>query len=386
MTNLQILRPAQGTWWMEVLAHSYQYDFYHLPQYHALAEKRGEGGAHLFVYEEGEYVIALPLLFRPIEEVLCHTRSGRGYWDASCVYGYAGPVVSHLDIPAPVQRNFRSALKKVLRERHVVSVFSRLHPLVPKQEVLDGLGTRKSAGRTVSIDLTLPVAVQRARYRKNHKRDINRLRRLGVTCCHDPAGGYLDDFVALYYETMSRVSAADTYFFERSYFEELTSVLAAQMHLFVGLLEGTVICGGLFGLCNGIVQYHLGGTRDEFLDLSPLKLLLDEVRLWATACQAHVFHLGGGVGGGEDSLFHFKAGFSDRTHAFALWFWVVLPEVYDRLCKEKTRWSERYGLDPHTSQYFPNYRCPICPRGEIAHLGGTLGNTCHISEKSLSRS
>ena len=42
------------------------YDFYHLPAYHDMAEDADEGAPRLFVYTEGDHVIAIPFLLRPI--------------------------------------------------------------------------------------------------------------------------------------------------------------------------------------------------------------------------------------------------------------------------------------------------------------------------------
>jgi len=366
VAELEILRPEQHAKWIEVLQSSFQYDFYHLPQYQALAEERGEGGAHLFLYKEGRYFVAIPLLVRPIDTIPCHAQTGKGWWDATSVYGYAGPIASHPDVPESVLHNFRSALSRTLQERQIVAVFSRLHPLIPQQGLLAGLGELVSAGQTVSIDLTLPVDVQRAQYRNNHKRDINMLRRLNLSCTHDDKVAFIDDFIEIYYETMRRAGASNAYFFEHLYFERLVTTLESTMHLFVCLLDNRVICGGLFALCDGIVQYHLGGTRNEFIELSPMKLLLDGVRLWANERQACVFHLGGGVGAQEDALFHFKAGFTDRRHEFTIWRWVLLPDVYDQLCEEKIRCSRQLGLDSVGNGFFPAYRCRECSQTKVA--------------------
>jgi hypothetical protein len=65
-----------------------------------------------------------------------------------------------------------------------------------------------------------------------------------------------------------------------------------------------------------------------------------------------VLHLGGGRGGAEDSLFRFKAGFSDRRHAFATWRWVVRPEAYERLCAARRAAG---GPEPPAG-FFPAYR------------------------------
>jgi hypothetical protein len=362
MAELSVVRPEQANQWMAVLGKSSQYDFYHLPAYHALAEQRGEGKASLFVYAQGEHLIALPLLLRPVEAVSGLAQAGAGWWDATSVYGYAGPIASGADIPTPVIAGFQATLTEALRAQGVVAVFSRLHPLLPQRPFLAGMGECIPLGQTVSIDLTLPPEAQRAQYRQNHKANINRLVRLGVACAEDASLAHLGQFVALYHESMRRVGAAPYYFFDQGYFESLLSILEGRGHLFMCVREGQMICGGVFVLCKGIVQYHLGGTRDDALHLAPMKLVFDTVRLWANAQGARAFHLGGGLGAQEDSLFQFKAGFSKLRHEFETWRWVVIPEVYERLCAEMAHWNAEHRLQP-TPDYFPAYRSPTVPLG-----------------------
>jgi hypothetical protein len=347
---------------MAALGRSTQYDFYLLPEYHALAEEQGEGDARLFVYTQDEYTLALPLLLRSLEGVPGFNGKGKGWKDATSVYGYAGPVASRADVPAEVIRRFQAAVHGQLRELGVVSVFSRLHPLLPQAHLLAGLGECKTLARTVSIDLTRPPEVQRSLYRKNHREGVNRLRRSGISCDRDDSPEALDEFVALYHETMRRVGAADAYFFPRSYFDNLRRRLGPRVNLFVCRREGRIISGGIYIECDGIVQYHLGGTLTEHLKLAPMKLLTDEVRLWGTAQGLKTFHLGGGATSQpDDSLLHFKMGFSDCLHQFAVWRWVLYPEVYQQLCQDRGRWNDSHGLRPALPEYFPEYRTPTVP-------------------------
>jgi len=355
MASLDVLTTQEPDRWIQVLEHCAPYDFYHLPQYHALAEETGEGDAHLFVYGEGECTIALPLLLRSLDEEILQS-VGALWRDATSVYGYAGPVCSHREVPDALIRNFQSALSEKLRELRVVSVFSRLNPFLSQNALLAGLGEYR-VSRTVAIDLTLPPAEQRSKFRKRYKVAINRLRRLGLTCIHDQNGSHLREFMQIYYETMQRVEAAERYFFTPEYFERLWESLESRIHLFVCLFEGRAIAAGLFVACHGILQYHLGGTLNDAYELAPMKLLVDEVREWATGQGIRVFHLGGGLTP-EDSLFHFKMGFSDRTQDFAAWRWTLIPDVYRALCVEKSRCDSRLGRQAADLDYFPEYRCP----------------------------
>jgi hypothetical protein len=365
MAQFEVLSSENEEAWQAVVEEAVQCDFYHLPAYHRLAEERGEGKARLFVYREGDHLVALPLLLRPIGELPWHVPGQEVWLDATCVYGYAGPISSGSEIPESVRSGFRSALAESLERSGVVSVFSRLHPLIPHRGLLAGLGECVPVGKTVSIDLTLPIEVQRSHYRKDYKRQINRLRRVGVVFSPDPDTIHLNDFIDIYRENMRRVEAEEYYFFDRGYFRGLLSALGADIHLFHCTMDDEILCGGLFTSCDGIVQAHLVGSRAEYLELSPIKLLFDGVRLWANEQGATALHLGGGVGGREDSLFHFKTGFSKRAHEFAVWKWVILPDVYKGLVEERVTWARQQGQPADCDEYFPGYRCARRP--EIDH-------------------
>lgn len=357
MGSIFVFGVEQHEEWKDVLHRCYIYDFYHTPDYHRLAEKRGEGKAVLFVYQVGDYHLALPMLYRSVGNV--QGLEGSDWQDVTSVYGYAGPLASSPQVPGYVIQEFWMALSEFLREQKVVSLFSRLHPLIPMQVAwCSGMGEISQVGLTVSIDLTIPEDVQWSFYRSNHRRGVNKLKRLGVSCCRDEKGMYLNNFIEIYYQNMQRVNADPFYFFEEGYFKHLLEAHDFETHLFICKLDEKIICGGLFTLCNGIVQYHLGATHTDFLKLAPMKLLLDSVRVWANQRQACVFHLGGGVGGKEDSLYHFKAGFSNQRHPFYLWRWIVNEKAYKQLTKIKAEWNAKHGLKWKIQDFFPAYRCP----------------------------
>jgi hypothetical protein len=350
-TALGVVRTTSDAEWMAVLSQSTKHDFHHLPGYHRVAEYRGEGTAFLFTYREGEYLIALPLLLRPIDE-----DEPAGLQDATSVYGYAGPIASHERIPLLAIRNFQESLRNELQDRHVVSVFSRLHPLIAQGELLFGLGETRAIGQTVSVDLSLPLDDQWAGYGKKCRRIIQKAREAGMICIHDQERSYQHEWVDIYRETMKRVSAPGSYLFDDEYFEVLAHELGEALNLFVAIIDGSVAAAGLYTLCDGIVQAHLGGMRSEYMKLSPTRLLDDTARLWGHASGARVFHLGGGVGGREDSLFQYKTGFSDRRHQFRTWRWIVEPEIYRELCARRHRSDEQQGVTAGAGDFFPAYR------------------------------
>lgn len=342
---------------MAVLSEVAQYDFYHLPEYHVMAERAGEGRGQLFVHRRGGALIALPLLI-----ARCNTIDGLeavSSLDATSVYGYAGPLSSDLNPPARTVAAFQRSLRDALGDLDVTTLFTRLHPLLPQAHLIAGLGSTIASGTTVSVDLTASAPSPASGFRLNHIRDVRRLRAIGATCGLDTTIS-LEAFIDLYHQTMHRVGASRPYFFDREYFTQLGKLRGSHVHLFSCVLEGEVIAAGLFLACRGIVQYHLGAVRTGYTGLGSMKLILDTVRAWGSDTGMHVLHLGGGRGAQEDSLFHFKAGFSDRRHRYSTWRWILDPTQYDALTATKTKWNEAHRLRFSADDHFPLYRTPTC--------------------------
>src|SRR5438477_4148435 len=103
---MRILTTLQGEEWSRAVQRATQYDFYFLPEYHAVAERRGEGEARLFVYEEDDYLIALPLIIRTLADDPAVGAAANTWCDATSVYGYSGPFYSHEEMPPAVVGGF----------------------------------------------------------------------------------------------------------------------------------------------------------------------------------------------------------------------------------------------------------------------------------------
>lgn len=323
--------------WSEFVRKADIYDFHHTAYFHKIDTNFV---SKLLLFSDDSNFVALPIVIRPIE--------GTEFCDLTSVYGYAGPVY-HFDQGyniAELLDFFKKCFIDFCKEHNIVSVFSRLHPLIDQKSIIRDVGEIVDLNKTVSINLTLSLEEQRREYRKSLKSELNQLRRKAIVVREANTQKEIDQFIAIYYETMDRVGATSNYYFSQEYFHEFLNTSQFEVKLLVAVKNDHVVAGAIFTLTEKIMQYHLAGTAEEVIQETPMKLILDEARILGSKSSVESLHLGGGVGGhDDDSLFQFKSGFSKDFKQFSVWKFIVNQEVYDQLSKGKVQ-----------SSFFPLYR------------------------------
>lgn len=360
MAEFELISLNRPGAWQGALERCGPYDTYHLPGYHAVAEALGEGEPRLFVFSDGDRCAALPFLLRSVNEV--EGLEDSGCRDAVSAYGYPGLVssVSRLDSGADqYRRGFQAALAEAMESLDVVSLFVRQNPMIDSSWMFSPMVSPVALGATVAIDLLQPEDEQLRQIRNDHRRDIRRARREGLVVRQDRGFEHLDAFRQLYVETMDAVGASDAYYFPREYFIALKEQLPGRVKLYVAEQDGKITSGALFLVSNNIIQYHLSGRATAFRHRrGTSKLILDEVRAWGTRNGHAWLHLGGGTGGRRDSLFSFKAGFSNKLLEFQTASLLFQPRSYRQLVERRRRWAKEMGHEVADGHFFPAYRKP----------------------------
>lgn len=348
--KMTFLTPRDEAW--DAFLAEVPHDFYHKSSYARLSSEFDGGEAEAVLLTDGLRYFFLPYVVRTLSSIAWLGAGASGLFDITSPYGYPGPLCSAGD------NNFASAAAaewfNALRTRGAVSGFLRLHPLLPAPlEELAKCGSVVERGRTVSIDLSLSAEEMWGQTRADHRRNISKSKRSGLTAAMEDFGANIETFMRLYYETMDRAKASRYYYFPAEYFHSLKACLQDNLALcLVRDAAGEVLGGGLFTLCQGIIQYHLSGTFEAAIPLRPAKLMLDFVRTWAKEDGNRVLHLGGGLGAKEDFLFEFKCGFSTVRHPFHTWQVVFDPDQYHRLAQQRSS-QPNAEVDP---EFFPLYR------------------------------
>ncbi len=337
--------------WEQALAR-FEHDVYHLPAYVAFAARHEQGTAGAILVENGSPVLLLPVLLRSLPETLAAPTT---WCDATTPYGYPAPLLARGATAADAKEALVACLQQLVAI-DVVSLFVRLHPLLDfPRGALDAVGAVVDHGRTVTVPLDREEAGLMQGLRSNHRRDVRKLGRRGFRTILDD-WRYEESFRDLYQATMTRVGAGDYYYFDDAYFRGLRTALGQTLHLAAVLAANDeVAAAGMFTRHQGIIEYHLGGTAEAYLSAAPSKRMFYDLMCWGAAQGDRWLHLGGGVGGHEDSLFRFKQGFSQTTRPFATVRIVCHADRYQWLHEQR----ESLTSEKAATGFFPGYRQPL---------------------------
>lgn len=342
--------------WLEVLGRL-PHDLYHRPEYVVLEAESNMAAPRAFWAQEGDHEFFVPYLLRQCDVLFPESAVANQVCDVVSPYGYPGLLLSAAarKSPAFAQAAMRQ-LSDSLRQSGVCSAFFRMHPLF--SEGLAELfqpGFLTASGETVAIDLTQDERVIWKNIRDGHQWTIRKCRRLGYVARMVPLSECIDAFIDVYQETMDRVKAKDAYYFGREYFEKLAA-MPEFVHCCMVEQEGQSAAACLYFECGGIVQAHLGGTKTDHLSNSPFHLALFHGAEWSKSRGNRYFHLGGGVGGSNDRLLHFKRGFSDLTFPFYTLRLITDPDKYRELTALSAAAANVPLEDRLQGDYFPAYR------------------------------
>jgi len=264
-----------------------------------------------------------------------------GGLDVTTPYGYGGPVAA--GEKPPVER-FYELYEGWCSAREIATTFVRFHPL---------FANHRQAPPRLHVELLAPTIGWRldegrdllAGMHSKHRNVVRKAAAAGTSVSAVEGPADLAPFVELYEETMRRRDAAPFYFFPPAYWERL-SRLGDRLVVFDAVLDGELLASALCLSTRPWLHYHLSATSDRARTTGASNLLLFEAASWAQARGFTRFHLGGGLGGREDTLYEFKRRFDpEATCEAAVGKAVHDPERYAALAGDA-------GLDG----FFPAYR------------------------------
>jgi Acetyltransferase (GNAT) domain len=356
---VRVVSPTDSHW--KELLETLPHDFYHLPGYLLLEAARYNAVPEAMIIKDDGKVFFLPYLIRDCSQILgSNTCQSDRIYDIVSPYGYPGILVNQSGQNIEFIKRCLDLIYNHWHERNICSAFIRLHPILNSYLNHSFFDDRKfvfcQQGDVVTCDLTKDFDDIWKQFRPNHRTKINKLVRSGFIVKVGSADEYLDVFIDIYRETMDRVNAADSYYFTQDYFATIFQVFADRIKICVVEIDAKVVATSLITEFSGIIQYYLGGTRTEFLCHSPATIMFKYIIQWAKQRNNTCLNLGGGLGGSHDSLYHFKAGFSDELKPFTTIRTIVNREKYSRLVSARAKFLGVSSLLLESTSFFPAYR------------------------------
>jgi hypothetical protein len=365
--NIQVVSPTDAAW--QECLNSTPHDFYHLPEYLELEAQRHDAFAEAIILKDGEAVFFLPYIIRDCDRIAATPQFGSDrIYDAISPYGYPGMLISQAGQNSSFIAKCLDRIYAYWQEKNICSAFIRLHPIL-NSDIDCLIGDRHRSGNgdlhqqqlrhrgdVIICDLTRDIDDIWKQIRANHRTKINKLKRAGFVAKMVSSKTHLDVFIEIYIETMNRVNATQNYYFTRDYFYRFCQALGDRVQICIVETAGETIAASLITEFSGIVQYHLGGTKTAFLPQSPTTIMFDHTIRWAKQRNNQYFNLGGGLNRNNDSLYHFKSGFSHQTKPFITMETIVNPSLYKHLTDVR---AESLGIAPSEIQntsFFPVYR------------------------------
>jgi len=332
--------------WDKIVKSFKDYDVYYLSGYSKAFQLHGDGEPLLFSYE-GKNIKGINVVMKrdiSKSEPFNGKIEENTWFDFSTSYGYGGWLIEGEETEGLFKEYENWCCKK-----NIVSEFVRFHPVLRNNIPSTSSYEVIPLGETVAMDLTSPEVIW-ANITSKNRNVIRKAIKSGVKIYNGRWPEVYETFREIYNCTMDKDHAKEYYYFGPAFYESVLEDLPQSAQVFYAELDGKVIASSIMLAANGKLNYHLSGSLREYANLAATNLLLYEAALWGSANGCKTFHLGGGVGSGEDSLFKFKRAFyRGYLNRFHIGRKIMNQEEYEKLVSLRTDISAESG-------YFPRYR------------------------------
>lgn len=333
-----------NTKWDDIVSRFANYDVYYLSGYVKAFQIHGDGDPQLLYYESDG--------LKAIYVYMKRKTAIEGYYDSVTPYGYGGVLFDGDTSDQNLQAFWKAYVEK-MKEEGIVDNFVRYHPVLANAIPMKQISTVIDLGKTIAFDLASPVVIWENITSKNRNM-IRKAEKNGITIEHGKGMDLLDKFTVIYNATMDKDHAEEYYYFKRPFYESIDRDLQNNYEMFYAVYEGRPIAMSIMIFANGRLNYHLSGSDIEYRNLAPSNLLLYKAALWGYEQGCKTFHLGGGVGSGEDNLYKFKAAFNKNSdYQFSIGKEIFDQEKYDELVALRAKQYPDFNPE---SKFFPLYR------------------------------
>ena len=341
---MQIFNMNQAKEWNNLVQSFTNYDVYYLSGYVKAFQIHGDGEPQLFYYDEKG--------LRGIYVYMKRKTAIEGVFDSITPYGHGGFLLEG-DTSEENVKALWAAYVDRMKEENIVDNFVRYHPVLANAVPMKTCSDVIDLGKTVAMDLTSEEVIWKNIHSKNRNM-IRKAEKNGIVIKHGQGLELFDDFIKIYNATMDKDNAEAYYYFKPEFYKSIHEDLKDNYEMFWAEYEGKIIAMSIMIFANGRLNYHLSGSDLQYRNLAPSNLLLYKAAMWGMEKGMNTFHLGGGVGSGEDNLYKFKIAFNRFSDCqFSIAKHVFDNEKYDELVAERASRDAEFDKE---SKFFPLYR------------------------------
>ena len=292
---------SNQTEWDNIVRSFPNYDVFYLSNYSKtfMREAPKNGTPILLLYEDGDDRAINVVLRRDIamDEKLAGKIEKGQYFDLITPYGYGGFYgnVSDWD-------KLNKVYTEYCMEKRYVCEFVRFELFTDYHVYYDGEVETRTHNVVRTLDM--PLDELWMDFKQKVRKNVKKANKFNLNCIIENTGEHLEDFLRIYYSTMSRTKAEDEYYFSKRFYEDLNEMNDNVMY-FHAVYEGKIVSTELviYGAEN--CYSYLGGTDCDYFDVRPNDFLKYEIIKWAKEKGLKNFVLGGGYGT-DDGIFQYK--------------------------------------------------------------------------------
>lgn len=341
---IKIINVTEKDNWDNIVRSFSNYDVYYLSGYVKAFQIHGDGLPQLLFYEN--------VGLRAMYVYMKRKTFVADIYDSITPYGYGGFIFEG-DASDEKIKLFWDRYINEMNEQNIIDNFVRYHPVLSNAIPMKEISNVIDLGKTIAMDLSSPEIIWENIHSKNRNM-IRKAEKNGVEILHGKGMELFDKFIEIYNATMDKDNADGYYYFSRNFYESIHNDLHDNYEMFYAVYEDKIIAMSIMIFANDKMSYHLSGSDIEYRNLAPSNLLLYKAALWGYEQGFKTFHLGGGVGSGEDNLYKFKAAFNKNSnYQFSIGKQIFDKGKYDELVKDKVLNNSDFDIN---SSFFPLYR------------------------------
>jgi hypothetical protein len=348
--------------WEGIVKSFQNYDIYYLPEYVKAFWYHGDGIPTLFYYVSEEIRGINVVMIRDIStiELFNEKIPINTYFDMITPYGYGGFIIEG-NVTKDTMNQLNEEYTNYCYKEGIISEFVRFHPLLHGEKILHNIYNIRELGKTVAIKLVSQEQIWNNLTSKNRNM-VRKAKRASIQVYWGQEPLLYDKFKFLYYQTMDRDKANQYYYFSENFFNSILVDCKYSALVFYAILDDKIIAMTIVLFKGKTMHYHLSASDANYKHLAPTNLLLYEAACFGYENGYEYFHLGGGLGSKEDSLYKFKSSFyKDGGTPYFVGEKIFHQRIYDQLVNIRSKVMSKEGdeIVEKKDTYFPLYRASV---------------------------